>query len=354
MKSNVFKVLIGVMIVVTVVSLGAYVMFSVKDDSAKTYTDEFYNEWRKNYVSDASFGMSRVVDTESNNCTVSEGIGYGMLFSAAMDDKFTFKKLWKYSQKYLDQNGLMNWKIDANGYIIGKGSATDADEDIAYALMYAGKKWGSDSYTNDALKMLKAIRKCEIGYDYLLLPGDSWGDSRPFNPSYVAPLYYKEFATFDTEKKGYWNSVLNKNMHVVADRMNSDTGFLPDWIRQDGRVEKKDDIIGYESVRVSIRQIPYYKKTKDSDSEKVLEKQNKFLSAVGADKLTAAYSTSGHKTQEYINSTYLASYTASSFIHPFSDFSKAAFTKLIDAQDTSYYGSSLKMWVLLLSENRIY
>ena len=56
-----------------------------------------------------------------------------------------FDDLWKYEQLHLDGNGLMNWSIErptASDGSRGRGAATDADEDMAFALVMADKQWG--------------------------------------------------------------------------------------------------------------------------------------------------------------------------------------------------------------------
>src|SRR5205814_3962808 len=73
---------------------------------------------------DGSMRVQR--DSGNGNDSVSEGIAYGMLFAAYMNDKTTFDALWKYEQKHLDTHGLMNWQIAANGNTAGRNSATDA------------------------------------------------------------------------------------------------------------------------------------------------------------------------------------------------------------------------------------
>ena len=81
------------------------------------------------------------------NSTVSEGIAYGMLIAVYMDDQPVFDGLWKYSQKFLDARGLMDWAVTAVGAAGSSaagclGAASDADEDMAFALVMADKQWG--------------------------------------------------------------------------------------------------------------------------------------------------------------------------------------------------------------------
>ena len=131
--------------------------------------------------------------------TVSEGIAYGMLIAVYMgtkDDQMLFDDLWKYSQAHLNGNGLMNWAIASDGTgVTGTGGATDADEDIAFALLMADKQWGSAgslNYLNLAKAQINNIWLHEIVDSKLAGPGDSWGPTdlwKNINISYFAPAY---------------------------------------------------------------------------------------------------------------------------------------------------------------------
>ena len=95
------------------------------------------------------------------------------------DDQMLFDDLWRYSQAHLNGNGLMNWAIAADGTgVAGQGGATDADEDIAFALLMADKQWGSAgtlNYLNLAKTQINNIWLHEIVDSKLAGPGDSWG-----------------------------------------------------------------------------------------------------------------------------------------------------------------------------------
>ena len=81
-------------------------------------------------TSDGARGHLRVLRPNSPgadvNSTVSEGIAYGMIIAVAMGDQPLFDGLWKYSQEFLDENGLMHWCINPAGTApISTGGATD-------------------------------------------------------------------------------------------------------------------------------------------------------------------------------------------------------------------------------------
>ncbi len=149
-----------------------------------------YAQWKNDTVtSEGASGFRRVKRPKEPgqlevNSTVSEGIGYGMLLAVYMDDQALFDDLWQYEQKWLDGGtGLMNWYINAAGTGLGTvgtsgaGAATDADEDMAFALVMADKQWGgqgklSKKYSDIAIGQIEAVWNNEVyQYKYLSSPG---------------------------------------------------------------------------------------------------------------------------------------------------------------------------------------
>ena len=84
-------------------------------------------------TSNGAGGFLRVQSPQHSGGTVSEGIGYGMIAAVYASDRPTFDGLWGYAKLHFDTDGLMNWQISSSGSIVGMNSATDADEDIAWA-----------------------------------------------------------------------------------------------------------------------------------------------------------------------------------------------------------------------------
>jgi len=125
-----------------------------------------YQNWKTDLLTaDGAGGFLRVKRPNSGtqvNSSNSEGIGYGMEIAVYMDDQATFDKLWQYEQIHRGTNGLMDWEISPTGGVLGSGAASDGDEDMAFALVMADKKWGgqgslSDTYLNHAKKLIDLI-----------------------------------------------------------------------------------------------------------------------------------------------------------------------------------------------------
>lgn len=316
--------------------------------SNPSVTQDAYNQWKAKYVIPADSGL-RVVRPENSNDTVSEGMGYGMLLSMWAKDQGTFAGLWQYTQKYLDSKGLMNWQISSGGSVIGQGSATDADEDIAYALVKAASIWPGQGYDIGAKNMIAAIKRSDTVNNFMN-PGDNWGATTIMDPSYLAPSYYRAFATFTGDTQ--WNDIASKNSSWLQQAANSSTGLLPDWLNADfsqaniGFDTHKNDFF-YDAVRTPIRLLMAYK-SGDQNAASVLQKQNWFFSSIGADKLTAGYTMFGQSFANYMDSTFLSGVTAASQIDPNSNFAKTMVQKLTSNQPTGYFGTSLRAITLFI------
>jgi endo-1,4-beta-D-glucanase Y len=156
---------------------------------------------------------NRVVAVEQNGGVVtSESMACGMLIATMMGDKSMFDEFWGYVQTKLSY-GLMRWD-DGSG-----GSATDGDEDIAYALLVADKKWSG--YGSAATAMINNVKDQDIDGDRLN-PGQTWGDA--FNPSYFAPSFFKKCSGM--------NEVIVKSHDLLA--KNTGNNFPTDWSDGDG------------------------------------------------------------------------------------------------------------------------
>ncbi len=206
-----------------------------------------YAKWKNDLLtSDGARGFVRVKRPNSPgaiNTSNSEGTAYGMILAVAMDDPQTFDGLWSYEQLFLNGNGLMNWEIDPTGAGPtgqGSGGATDADEDMAFALLWANHRWGgkgglADTYLNFALKQIDNIWAHEVDATrgYALAPGDQFGGAGDVNISYFAPAYYRLFGAANG-KQTDWNKVVESSYTILAATLNATNknatnGLVPAW-----------------------------------------------------------------------------------------------------------------------------
>jgi endo-1,4-beta-D-glucanase Y len=185
-----------------------------------------YTAWKSMF-----YQGGRIVRPENSNDTVSEGIAYGMLIGVYMNDKSMFDALWTYAMGKRDGNGLMNWHYDMNGSMVSPGGATDADEDMAWALLMAGAQWGG-TYHDQAVTLIDAIWDHEVDTNGdVLKPGDNFGGASETDPSYFMPSYYRVFAQATTH--GNWMAVVDSS-YAYLQKAWGTYGLVPNWINSSG------------------------------------------------------------------------------------------------------------------------
>lgn len=222
----------------------------------------------------------RVRDPQRSDDSTSEGEAYALLRAVWQDDRTTFDNVLNWSINNLQV--ARNDKLFA--YLWGKGSdnvwkvldpanATDADQDIAFALLLAAHKWNDGRYQNLAQAVISDIWSKTVvtveGQPYLTA-GD-WAASAPqlavLNPSYFAPYEYRLFAQVDNDKSHNWLALVDSSYAVIKactenklDMANIDNGKLPpDWCsinRQNGSFasaltqdQTLDSDYGYDAFR---------------------------------------------------------------------------------------------------------
>ncbi|HXU00508.1 MAG TPA: glycosyl hydrolase family 8 [Polyangia bacterium] len=234
-------------------------------------------------------GGLRVQRPENSNDTVSEGIAYGMLMAVYLVDKTTFDGLWAYAKAHKNGKGLMNWHIDANGGTVGNGAATDADEDMAFALMMADKQWGG--YASDASGLVGSILASEVTSSNLLLPDDSGNMSSDINPSYFAPAYYKLFATYNAR----WTMVADQSYTMLNRCANATTGLVADWCTQQGGTSGRSNPprYYYDAARTPFRIAQDACWNNDSRAVTYLAKVAAFFNGLGPTGIRDGYNLDG-------------------------------------------------------------
>lgn len=272
---------------------------SLSSDFEEIFKGDFLPAGRVVWQSSTQYPKCKVADATNNRmknraCTVSEGIGYGLLLSYFNNDSETFTRLWNYNRAYRDYSGpgnLMPWIVPSFSYvIIDKGSATDADLDIATALILMYYKTKLEPYKTDALAIINDIWTYEIEPNSKqILSGNTgmWngkGDTEiTYNLSYFSPVALRLFALVDTAHD--WNGVLDAMYTYMAKVQDGGTGVFPDWSNAAGVAVKPPNNSAdatyfrfyNESVRIPWRIAWDYYWFQDSRAATVLNKLNKFI-----------------------------------------------------------------------------
>jgi endo-1,4-beta-D-glucanase Y len=285
-------------------------------------------------TSNGANGFRRIQRTASDpvnmytpaGSTVSEGIAYAMtiaVFMGTKDDQMLFDDLWKYSQMHLNgTNGLMNWSIASDGTgVPGKGGATDADEDIAFALLMADKQWGSAgslNYLNLAKAQINNIWLHEIVDSKLAGPGDSWGGAdlwKNINISYFAPAYYRLFKVVDSGHAWdavvatVYDTILSPNNTLDKGALkpangNTSNGLVPAWCTSSGDSSAAGPFnYQYDSCRTPFRIALDWCWFGETRAQLYLQKTSSFFSGIGAANIVDGYDMNGTRHGQFFTGT---------------------------------------------------
>lgn len=176
--------------------------------------------------------------------TISEFIGWGLIVCVLMDNEENrtrdlFERLNNFRKAYTNGYGLMmstiNFKKQMDRY--NKDSATEADENMAMALLMAHYQWGSDGKTNylaEAIELINNISKHLVERPaYVLKPAAEWGGSDSLNPCYYDPMYYPLW--YKLTGDDCWQRLDEHYKYLVTYFCSQyGTGLLPEWCKADG------------------------------------------------------------------------------------------------------------------------
>lgn len=285
-----------------------------------TMLTNLWESYKKEYLEP---GTWRTLDKQQNNITTSEGQSYTMLRAVWMDDKDTFDKsyLWAKDNIQRPKDKLFSWLYGQKntgdyGVLTERGgfnSASDADTDIALALIFASERWSDKKYLEDAKDILSDIWKHEIitinGTPYLAannLEKTLDKDYILINPSYLSPYAYRIFARIDSDHP--WEKLVGSSYRVIDHSLRSKldkekSGHLPpDWVyihRKTGeitapRTSELTTNYSYDALRLPWRLALDWKWNQDLRAKEALDK----LAILSykwetAGKLVSSYSHSG-------------------------------------------------------------
>src|SRR5664279_239740 len=317
--------------------------------SALTALDQAYVSWRRIYVTgEGANGQLRIRRPEDQDDTVSEGIGYGMLIAAYHGDRAIFDKLIGYARRYMDGNGLMHWKIASDGRVRGNGGATDADEDIAMALLVAERLWGGE-YGILARHIIDGIWNAEVEPGtYVLKPGSVWGGSLVMNPSYLDPAYYRIFAKVTGNTK--WNEVVEKTYRMFdsISKHNDGTGLAPDWMSAGaGPAKGQSYDYKYDATRVPLRLARDAAWFCEPRAQRILAQINGYFAQQGPLSIGDGYTVRGKKFSTVHSAAFLGPVAASALFSQDDNFRQLLWKELVRLWGGGYYANHLRHLALL-------
>ncbi|KAA0108951.1 glycosyl hydrolase family 8 [Mycolicibacterium sp. P1-5] len=190
----------------------------------------------------------RVVRRDEGGDVVSEGQAYGMLISVALGDKSRFHSIWKWTKANLRRpDGLLSWRW-TDGHVTDPNSASDADLDMARALLLAGRRF-DDATLSDEGKQLGGqvlrLETAEVGATTPppgdAVPAGQWiagagpitvaGNWATAPPHVVDPGYFNPRAAQQMQQASgdaRWTDV-NRTQRVLSWQLSGPGQLPPDW-----------------------------------------------------------------------------------------------------------------------------
>jgi endo-1,4-beta-D-glucanase Y len=289
--------------------------------------------WTANYVSVDSANKTAFVKTNDNQgavTTFSEATGYAMLLSVAakqrgQDNGIMFERFYNYYKQHESATAspLMAWRqTERNGQMTSDSSeqndATDADLDIAYALIQQGKLTGNQQYTKSARAIINALKtQCFNVHTYMPKLGN-WATNAT-NQHYVRtsdliPYYYQAFAKLTGDS--FWTKASAQAYKVLQLAANAKTGLVPDFVVVTGDAKNvrvadiaagtvegvSDPTYAYNACRVPWRLANDYVATNNQIDRRILTKIVTFMQSQS--KVYAGYTVDGQATQAYTDPAF--------------------------------------------------
>jgi len=217
---------------------------TIDEDFWKSALSKVWTGIKERNIAPYGTGFIHRPKSEKPGDAVSEGVGYGMLVALYANDQATFNSIWEAANNHMWNSCYYNWQVDVTGKTIGKGAATDAEEDVALALIFADKlvqagKWTAyespvqGGYLQHAQKMLGCMWSTkQIVSGGYVAPGAGWGGSGFLNPGYFSPASYRIFAMVDPNHD--WASVISMCYNILAASPGFSYGMVMDWMTPTG------------------------------------------------------------------------------------------------------------------------
>lgn len=198
---------------------------SVTPESQKTIVRQQLKLAWEGYKQGFIQSDGRVIDPQFDSISTSEGQSYGMLRAVWSDDRDTFERVYNWAKNNLQVRGgdkLFAYKWgktdDGNWKVLDNAAATDAESDIALALMMAAQRWNKPEYEREALAVLTAVWDRTVvmvqGQPYLTAGDWAPAQARPtLNPSYLSPYAFRLFARLDPAHN--WQGLISTSYQVI-------------------------------------------------------------------------------------------------------------------------------------------
>ncbi len=357
---------------------------TMSQDELNKYVENYYDGWKKRYIKQCNDGTYYVdfTDEDPNVATVSEAMGYGMVITAYMggydpEAKEIFDGLFKFYKSHPSKicKYFMNWRQNTNCESTGDDSATDGDEDAAFALLLADAQWGSNgeiNYKQEAIDIINALKSCAFHIDGYPLLGDWVETSSSFatatrSSDWMLDHYLAYYtATNDT----FWLLSIKKISQItdsIQTNYSPNTGIIPDFIVNASTSPQPappnfleseyDGAMYYNACRTPWRLATGQLFSADISFQNALDKLNNWIitqTGGNAQNIMAGYKLDGTPVNNYQDICFTGGFAVSAMLSGNQDWLNSCFNALIEPSidDNTYFGNTLRMlYLIVLSGN---
>lgn len=172
----------------------------------------------------------RVVRTDQDGDTVSEGQAYGMLLAVAERDRRRFELIWSWTRAHLQRPDHLLAYLWRNGRVVDRNAAPDADLDAATALLRAATAFHQPAYRLSGVSIADSVlaRETVPASPGTVVTAGTWAVADPavLNPSYLVAGQARWLA--HATGNSSWNRVAQAT--AALDRgLAAATTLPPDW-----------------------------------------------------------------------------------------------------------------------------
>lgn len=260
------------MMIITLLIMGFFIRHlreTVHRTAQQTILDALWRDYKRQY-----WGQSGRTTDQQQGATTSEGQSYTMLRAVWQNDQPVFDATWNWTNQNLRRDDKLFAWLWKNGQGVvtaqgGNNTASDADVNIAQALLMAYARWHNPDYKVQAISTIHSIWQQEVvqinGQPYLAadnLEKTANTSTIVVNPSYFAPAAFRIFAQVDPDDN--WPSLVKNSYDFIQKASQQDLGFdhsanlPPDWVlvdRTTGQIEpssatNQDSNFGFDALRV--------------------------------------------------------------------------------------------------------
>lgn len=237
-------------------------VYKVKDRNGIVLQDS-WEHFKDKFIVD----YGQVIDPQQNNLTTSTGQSQAMLRAVQENDRNTFNGTWQWSKDHLrhrlDDKLLSHvWEKNAKGVYsaTNTNASCQANQEMAYALLKAGKQWGSTAYSREGEVLTRDWwKKCVLehgGRLHIAAFADGNTDLRPIDAATFDPALYQYMSTRVIDPALPWEKLIQDNYQSYAKYV-TQSGTLPNWwllaadgslISPGGTIDATDSVFGRHSA----------------------------------------------------------------------------------------------------------